>query len=127
MNKPSKLEILFSQQIEALGLPRPRREVRFAAEHVGLGKGLRKRLESEGLRDWRLDFLFDDWLAVEINGGTYMGGRHTRGAALNSEYRKLNFANSLGLTVLVFDSKMVKSGEAVDQVKRLLEGRAIAA
>ena len=31
-------------------------EVRFAAEHVGMGKGLRDRLKAHGLRDWRADF-----------------------------------------------------------------------
>jgi len=121
--KTSSLEMIFYLQCKEYCLSTPKRQFRFAAEHVGLGKGIRERLKKTGLQDWRFDFLFDEWLAVEVNGGTHINGRHNRGAALTSEYRKINKAHELGFTVIIFDAGMVKSGEAVEQVKRLLDNR----
>jgi hypothetical protein len=40
----SKLEDTLLLQMRAVGLPEPVRELRFAAEHVGKGRGLRERL-----------------------------------------------------------------------------------
>lgn len=113
----SKLEKQFAMQIRAKGLPQPEVEYRFCAELVGAGKGLRKRLDDAGLKDWRFDFAWlAPKLAVEINGGNWVRGRHTRASALKSEYAKLNAAQKHGWTVLTYDGAMVKSGEAIRDV-----------
>lgn len=60
-------------------------------------------------RLWRLDFAWlDHMLAVEIQGGTFTGGRHTRGSALHDEYTKLNAAVAMGWRVLMFDTVHLK-------------------
>jgi len=42
-------------------------------------------------RRWRLDFAWPDVrLGLEIQGGLFVHGRHTRGAALRREHEKLN-------------------------------------
>jgi hypothetical protein len=52
-------------------------------------------------RKWRFDFAFPaQRVAVEVQGGVFMGGRHTRGAALLKEYEKWRAAAMLGWRIL---------------------------
>lgn len=52
-------------------------------------------------RRWRFDFAWvDERVALEIQGGLFVQGRHTRGAALLKEHEKLNTAAALGWRVL---------------------------
>jgi hypothetical protein len=52
-------------------------------------------------RRWRFDFAWiDEKVALEIQGGLFVQGRHTRGAALLREHEKLNAAAALGWRVL---------------------------
>lgn len=44
-------------------------------------------------RKWSFDFAYPSLkLAIEVQGGTYAGGRHSRGASQIFEYEKLNAA-----------------------------------
>jgi len=73
------------------GIPRPNYEWRF--------------LDS---RKWRFDLawiLFVEnkdpiRVAVEVQGGIWHGGRHTRGAAMLEEWEKLNTAAAMGWRIL---------------------------
>ena len=48
-------------------------------------------------RKWRFDFAFPmHELAIEVQGGLFMQGRHNRGAALLLEHEKLNEAAAHG-------------------------------
>lgn len=52
-------------------------------------------------RKWRFDFAFGEArLAIEIQGGIWTRGRHTRGSGLVKEYEKLNAAATLGWRIL---------------------------
>lgn len=52
-------------------------------------------------RKWRFDFCWlAEGVALEIQGGLFVQGRHTRGAALLKEHEKLNAAAALGWRVL---------------------------
>jgi len=52
-------------------------------------------------RKWRLDIAWvPEKVAVEVQGGIWIGGRHTRGAALLKEWEKLNNLAILGWRVL---------------------------
>jgi len=54
-------------------------------------------------RRWRFDFAWPSKkIAVEIEGGTWTGGRHTRGAGFQKDCEKYNAAAVLGWTVLRF-------------------------
>lgn len=67
-----------------LGLPKPVFELVFAPP-----------------RRWRFDIAWPDHkLAIEVQGGIFTGGRHTRGAALIKEHEKLNKSASMGWRVL---------------------------
>ena len=100
-------------------------EYRFAAEACGgTGKGLRARLEAYGLRDWRADFaILDSRLLVEVEGGGWSGGRHTRGAGFEGDLQKYDAAMRLGFTVYRCSPSMVKSGRAIQTIKILMELR----
>lgn len=72
-------------------------------------------------RKWRFDFCFPaDMLAIEIEGGVWSGGRHTRGAGFTADMEKYNAATLQGWRVLRFTPAMVSSGEAIQMVKRAL-------
>jgi hypothetical protein len=65
-------------------------------------------------RKWRFDFAFPDRMAaVEVEGGVWTGGRHTRGSGYIADCEKYNNAAALGWFVFRFDGDAVKSGEAI--------------
>ncbi len=75
-------------------------------------------------RGWRLDYAWPDArVAVEVQGGLFSGGRHTRGAALVREYEKLNAAQLAGWVVLLVTTDDVKDGSAFAIVTRALKGQ----
>lgn len=72
-------------------------------------------------RDFRFDLAWPDRrLAVEVDGGTYSGGRHTRGAGYERDAEKGNEAAIKGWRVLHVTAAMVEDGRALDYVERLL-------
>jgi len=72
-------------------------------------------------RRWRFDFAFvDQKVAVECEGGTYSGGRHTRGKGFALDCEKYNQASLDGWTLLRFTSAMIQSGEALAQIEQAL-------
>lgn len=100
----SGAEQLFLIQVRADKLPLPETEYRF-----------------HGKRRWRFDFAWPEKrLAVEIEGGIWTGGRHTRGAGFEADAEKYNTAAEMGWTVLRYTPRFVRSGEALEQVKRVL-------
>ena len=75
-------------------------------------------------RKWRADFLVHahgfDSLIVEVDGGTWAGGRHTTGAGFAADIEKLNTAALLGYRVLRVTPSMVDDGSALALVERAL-------
>lgn len=52
-------------------------------------------------RKWRFDFAWPDHkIALEVQGGAHIRGRHSRGPALRLEHEKLNAAAVAGWRVL---------------------------
>lgn len=82
--------------VGAIRIPNPEREHRF-----------------HSVRRWRFDFAWPRWrIALEVQGGIFTGGRHTRGAALLREHEKLNAAAIAGWRVLFATPRQVQNGEA---------------
>lgn len=72
-------------------------------------------------RKWRFDFAWPDYcVAVEVDGGTYTQGRHTRGKGYAEDCRKLDEAAVLGWRVLRFPVDMIRSGEAIRLLERII-------
>ena len=105
---PSPLELRLLVLIRASGLPEPVTEHPFATD---LG------------RRWRFDFAWPDrWLAVEVDGGSWVpgGGRHTRGAGFAADHDKFNRATLLGWRVLRFTARHVTEGSALADLAEAL-------
>lgn len=120
----SELEDQLAQLIRANHLPEPERHFRFAAAHVGPGRGLRQRLQAARLRDWEADFVWHDYgLLLEVEGGIWVGGRHTRGGGYESDVEKYNAATRLGWRVLRVTGKMIRDGRALALLREVLDDR----
>ena len=81
-------------------------------------------------RKWRFDFAFPDAkLAVEIEGGVWSGGRHTRGAGFEKDCEKYANAAILGWRIIRVSPGQVKSGQCLEWILNALkvEGAAKAA
>lgn len=102
------LEDLFLFQIRAAGLPEPVRE------HV-----------FDPRRKWRLDFAWPAYgLAVEVQGGAEMVGRHQRPAGFVEDCRKLATAAVLGWRILPLPTPIIRSGEGLELLRRALDAAA---
>jgi len=65
-------------------------------------------------RRWKFDFANPKLkLAVEIEGGSWSGGRHTRGSGFEKDCEKYNEAAILGWYVIRLTTGMVTSKEMV--------------
>ena len=102
-----KLELLLLQHIRAAGLIEPERQYKFDAT-----------------RKWRADFAWPGLdLLVEVDGGTWSGGRHTRGAGYEADCEKLNAAVMHRLYVLRFTGGLIKSGHAITTIAKLVPSK----
>ena len=69
-------------------------------------------------RKFRWDLAWPEFhLLVEIQGGTWGKGAHSTGSGLHRDYEKLNLATLAGFQCFMFDSDMVKSGQAINTIK----------
>lgn len=72
-------------------------------------------------RKWRFDFAWPaERLAVEVQGGIWSHGRHTRGAALKQEWEKLNTAAVMGWRILYCEPREVTTPAFVRYLKAAL-------
>jgi very-short-patch-repair endonuclease len=100
----SALEDLLLLQLRQQRLPLPEREYRF-----------------HETRKWRFDFAWPDrMLAVEVEGGTWVKGAHSRGKHYESDCIKYNTAALLGWRVLRFTTDMVRDGRAHATVREAM-------
>ena len=118
----SGAEDAMALHLRAIGIEAVR-EYRFGAEACGgAGKGLKARLASAGLRDWRADFAIPEHrLLIEVEGGGWTGGRHTTGTGFAKDLEKYDAAMRLGWIVYRCSPEMVKSGRAIETVKTLIK------
>ena len=102
MSKTNTVKVDFlSLFIRAAKLPAPVKEFRFHPE-----------------RRWRFDFCWPDQkLALEVDGGLFIAGRHSRGAEREKDMEKLNTATILGWRVLLCSPRHVNDGRAVEWIK----------
>lgn len=102
-------ELVF--QVKAARLPEPLREHRFHAT-----------------RRWRFDVAWPQrtaspWvsaLAVEVEGGVYVKGAHTRGAHFESDCEKYAEALIHGWRVLRVTPRHIRDGRALQWIETLL-------
>ena len=92
-------ELLF--QLRAAGLPEPVAEYRF-----------------HSVRKWRFDYAWPEQLiALEIEGGVWVKGRHVRPSGYEEDCRKYNAAAALGWRVLRATPDMIRNGEILNTIE----------
>ena len=91
-------------QLQAAELPEPVLEFRFCPS-----------------RRWRADIAFPDaMLLVEVDGGSWVGGRHVSGVGFEADLEKINAAQIAGYRVLRFTPRMVRDGVALEMIERIV-------
>lgn len=94
---PNVIRAYFSQ----MGLPEPTTEHRFHPK-----------------RKWRFDYAWPDVrLALEVEGGVWTGGRHTRGSGFLGDMEKYNAAAAMGWRVLRCTPNTLLKLETVNTIK----------
>ena len=91
-------------QLRAAELPEPVLEFRFRPP-----------------RKWRADLAWPDaMLLVEVDGGSWVGGRHVSGVGFEADLEKINAAQIAGYRVLRFTPRMVRDGVALEMIERIV-------
>ena len=115
----SQAEILLAEQLRQAGIPFES-EYRFAPP-----------------RRWRADFMVTEgWMVrnshgqlvemengrilIEIDGGGYVAGRHSRGAGMEKDAEKQSAAAILGYRVIRATPKQVEDGRCLQWIKEAL-------
>jgi very-short-patch-repair endonuclease len=82
------------------------------------------------VRRWRFDFAWPDRkVALEVEGGVWISGRHTRAAGYINDTEKYNEAVLLGWRVIRVTAPHIDNGQALEWVGKALEqapGQALA-
>lgn len=100
-------ELVLENRIQRAGLPPPVLEHRFAPPRL-----------------WRFDFAWPaQMVAAEAEGGTWSGGRHTRGGGFEDDCEKYSRAAILGWRVLRFTPHMIADGTAAAMLQEALAPR----
>lgn len=100
--KTTELENKMLMQIDNANIHAPEREYRF-----------------HDMRKWRFDFAWPEiMLAVEVEGGVWNQGRHTRPMGFEGDCEKYNEAAIMGWTVIRVTGKMISSGMAIKHVDK---------
>lgn len=71
-------------------------------------------------RKWKADYKVSPSVLVEIEGGVFSQGRHTRGVGYTKDCEKYNEAQSLGYKVYRFTTQQVLTGKAKEFLKKYL-------
>ena len=97
----TEAELLINTALRELHL-RYEREVRFALP-----------------RQWRFDWILKDYpLAIELEGGSWIGGRHSRGDGFEKDCEKYAEAAIRCWFVMRVTPKMAKDGRAKEFIRR---------
>jgi len=96
---------LFIALVKRAGLPEPRREYYFARPQ----------------RRWRFDYAWPDQkLALEVEGGAWTNGRHTRGAGFLADIAKYNDATLRGWRLLRVSPSQLIDLQTMTMLERAL-------
>lgn len=106
------------QQCALAGLPVPQPEYHFARE---LPLDTLRALGQDKPRQWAVDWAFvPQRLAVEVEGGYAIAGRHTSVKGFLADLEKYAVLACLGWRLLRVTPRQVASGEALTWIERAL-------
>ena len=101
-------------------------EVIIRRHFPALYENMEREFRFHPLAGWRFDLAFPaPRVAVEVDGGTWTQGRHTRGAGHASDCEKRNAAQALGWVVLTFPADKVKRNPlgCIEEIENMIEQR----
>ncbi|WP_288397161.1 DUF559 domain-containing protein [uncultured Acinetobacter sp.] len=117
IKKGKKRRSVKGQRVQSVG------EVTLATHLRGCKINFEQEYRFHPDRKWRADFFITGTnILIEVEGGIWSGGRHTRGEGFIADMEKYNAAAVLGFKVLRFDTQQVKSGLAIKQIENLVRG-----
>lgn len=117
IKKGKKRRSVKGQRVQSEG------EVTLARDLRALKIGFEQEYKFHAERNWRADFLITGTkILIEVEGGIWSGGRHTRGKGFIADMEKYNAAAVMGFKVLRFSTEQVKSGSAIKQIENLVRG-----
>lgn len=77
-------------------------------------------------RKWRFDYAIPEFkIAIEIDGGVFIQGRHNRGSGYVKDMEKFNEAAILGWRILRFTPQQIKKEQWIETIKRTINRRSI--
>lgn len=77
-------------------------------------------------RKWRADFLIDGYkLLVEVEGGVFINGGHSRGRPYTNNCEKYSNAAILGYHVIRATTDQVKSGECIKWIELYIKNHGL--
>lgn len=96
--------------------------------HISLKLHVSKDIVSEyrfhAVRKWRFDYAHvETKTAIEIEGGAFSGGRHTRGKGYINDMEKYNAAIELGWVVLRYTPQQIAKKKYMEQIKNVINFR----
>lgn len=104
----SHLEEAVALYIQMSGLPTPKRQWQFALP-----------------RKWSVDFGWPErGVILEVEGGTFTNGRHSRGKGMRNDADKYNTATLLGHRVFRVTTDMIQDGTAYELIHRIFRAAA---
>lgn len=104
--KKSQRIDLFPNACVQFGLPKPTPEYKF-----------------HPTRKWRIDYYFEAngrRVGLEVEGGVWTGGRHTRGAGFKGDMEKYNASGAMGITIVRVTPGELLKIETFNLVKKTL-------
>ena len=73
-------------------------------------------------RRWRFDYAWPDQkVAVEVEGGVWIGGRHTSGSGFVKDMEKYNFATAMGWKIFRFTPQQLRNSEHIKFIEFFLK------
>ena len=79
-------------------------------------------LQFHGTRKWRFDYAIPAaMVAIEVEGGAYTQGRHTRGKGFEADLEKYNTAESMGWHVLRVTPEWLCTPKTIEMIKQTIK------
>lgn len=117
IKKGKKRRVVKGQRVQSEG------EVTLATHLRACRIGFEQEYKFHPERKWRADFLITGTkILIEVEGGIWSGGRHTRAKGYLGDMEKYNSAAVMGFKVSRFSTEQVKSGLAIKQIEDLVRG-----
>lgn len=103
---PRECDPGMAQFCRLFGLPVPTAEYRFCPE-----------------RRWRADYAWvEQKVILEVEGGVWTRGRHTRGAGFLGDLEKYNWATIMGYRLLRVTPQTLRTAATAEMIRLVLKG-----